>query len=128
MRRFAMRLTLPTLAMAFVLIGCSAPLTRQGRIKQVLVLSEPVGARIEVNGDYVGDAPLTVTIPCSLNGRFTETTKIRALPIKSGQYTQSKLFFGGFLTLRNDLVPSRLFFDMRLAPVPSNDVNVNINQ
>jgi hypothetical protein len=98
----------------------------QHSTKQVQILSEPSGARIEINGDYVGDAPLMVTIPCSPDGRFMETTRIRALPILDGQYTQAKIFSGGHRILKNDTVPSRIFFDMRLGPVsPAIDVNVN---
>jgi hypothetical protein len=33
------------------------------RTKKVEILSDPAGARIEVNDNYVGDAPITVEIP-----------------------------------------------------------------
>jgi hypothetical protein len=48
--------------------------------RQVEVLSEPPGARIEVNGNYIGDTPITTTLQCSPDGRFLEHTTIRALP------------------------------------------------
>jgi hypothetical protein len=85
--------------------------------RQVQILSEPAGARIEVNGDYIGDAPMTATIPCSRDGRFMETTTVRALPTEPGNYVQRKFFSGGYSSSNlNNLVPSRIFFDMRLGP------------
>jgi PEGA domain len=96
----------------FILVACS---TRSGRLthravaqhaaptvaapvalattRQVEILSEPPGARIEVNHNYIGEAPITTTFQCSLDGRFLETTIIRALPTRPGGYVQSKLFF-----------------------------------
>ena len=52
---------------------------------KVEVVSEPAGARIEVNNDYVGDAPITVEIPQN-SGYFTQETVIRALPTEAGDY------------------------------------------
>ncbi len=118
--------TLLVLAIALAWTSCSSPGITGRSTKQVQILSEPPGARIEINGDYVGDAPLTVTIP-TFRGRFTETTKIRALPTKPGQYTQLKFFNGGYTMIPNDAVPSRIFFDMRLGPA-SPEINVNVNQ
>ena len=103
--------------------------------RQVEILSEPPGARIEVNDNYIGDAPITTTFHCSSDGRFLETTRIRALPTQPGDYVQSKFFSGGYPTdsaLRgystsnlNDTIPARIFFDMRLGPV-NRDINVNV--
>jgi PEGA domain-containing protein len=112
-------------AVAFAGASCSS-LGLSGRsTKQVQILSEPPGARIEINGGYVGDAPVTVTIP-TLRGWFTQITTIRALPTRPGQYVQSKVFQGGFTTIPNDAVPSRVFFEMRLGPA-SPEINVNVN-
>jgi PEGA domain. len=104
--------------------------------RQVEILSEPPGARIEVNDDYIGDTPITTTFECDIDGRFMEITSIRALPTQPGDYVQSKLFFGGYLnharfaanyspSTLNNKIPARIFFDMRLGPV-SSDINVNV--
>ena len=104
--------------------------------RQVEILSEPPGARIEVNDNYIGDTPITTTLQCSPDGRFLETTSIRALPTQPGDYVQSKLFFGGFPQYSafggyaannnlNNAIPARIFFDMRLGPV-NRDINVNV--
>jgi hypothetical protein len=88
--------------------------------KKLEIISEPAGARIEVNDDYVGDAPITLQIPQDAQdpGYFTKNTVIRALPTEGGDYVQTKVFTG-------DRIPSRIFFDMHLGPArPSVDVNV----
>jgi hypothetical protein len=101
---------------------------------KVEILSEPAGARIEVNDDYVGDAPITVEIPQN-SGYFTQETVIRALPTEAGDYVQSKHFhftlavsygYGYGTEAKVDKIPSRIFFNMHLGPAtPAVDVNVN---
>ena len=56
---------------------------------KVQIVSQPTGAKIEVNGQYVGDAPLTVDIEASNDGRFWRDTIIKAYPKDTG-YTQIK--------------------------------------
>lgn len=65
----------------------------------------------------MGDAPLSVEIPCWQGGQFSRRTTIRALPTVPGNFVQSKFFTDGYTLLRNDQVPSRIFFDMRLGPL-----------
>lgn len=121
-----MRLALLILSLCLASMSCSSPGLTGRSIQRVQILSDPPGARIEINGDYIGDAPLTVNIP-TYRGRFREITKIRALPRRPGQYTQSKVFSGGFTMIPNDAVPSRIFFDMSLGPA-SPEINVNVHQ
>ncbi len=96
----------------------------------IQIISEPPGARIEVNDDYIGNAPCSAQVRCDAEGRFWDSTHIRAIPREDG-YTQMK-FFSGYQSprgqiLRSDAVPSRIFFDMRLQPVPQ-DININVNE
>jgi hypothetical protein len=99
-------------------------------MRTIHIDSEPAGARIEVNEDYVCDAPCDVQVRADSEGRFWEKTKIRGLP-KGYGYTQSKLFFGYGQSdnpyLHSDHVPQKIFFDMNLAPVPR-PIDVNVNQ
>jgi hypothetical protein len=81
----------------------------QPATKTIQVISDPSGARIEVNNDYVGDAPLSIRVP-ELDGNFTIDTAIRATPTQEGQYVQSKWFSYG------SAVPSRILFTMGLGP------------
>ncbi len=65
--------------------------------RKIEILSEPPGARIEVNDDYVGDTPATISVPCTPDGRFTEATVICAMPTRPGDYMQTKVFSGGYV-------------------------------
>jgi hypothetical protein len=84
------------------------------RVK-VQIVSQPAGAKIEVNGRYVGDAPLTVDIETSNDGRFWRDTVIKANPADTG-YTQIKAFNGKSRWAISDMVPPRIFFDTRTEP------------
>jgi len=80
------------------------------------VISDPSGARIEVNGDYIGDAPLFVKLPRpSALKRHRDTSEgtvtVIAYPVGERQYRQVK-----YLDVRRR-VPSRIFFDMNLEPM-----------
>lgn len=85
------------------------------------VISDPPGARIELDGDYIGDAPLEIQWEgWSSNGLFHSSHTVTALPIYEGQYVQSKYFRGGLMF--NDPrhpVPKTILFVMTLAPVPT---------
>lgn len=84
------------------------------------MISEPPGARIEIDGDYVGDAPLEIQWDgWSINGLFTTDHEVKALPIYEGQYVQRKFFRGGLVFRGSrDPVPKTILFDMNLVPVP----------
>jgi len=102
-----------------------APPPPQFRYKDMRVISQPPGARIELNGGFMGETPLSIKVPCTNDERFLELVTIRALPTVEGHYSQTKIFLGGNTVLRNDHVPATIFFDMRLGPSnPSIDVNV----
>ena len=103
----------------------STPPPPQFRYQDMRVISQPPGARIELNNGYMGETPLSIKVPCSPDGRFLDTVIVRALPTMEGHYSQTKVFSGGYTMIRNDQVPATIFFDMRLVPSnPSIDVNV----
>lgn len=98
------------------------------------IRSEPPGARIEVDDEYVGDAPLTYDVLTHMNHQGClslygyptgvqeiPTVHIRAIPTYPGLYTQIKDIS------RDDLIQkldqgkkvTRLLFDTRLEPAPS---------
>jgi hypothetical protein len=108
---------------AFSLIGSGCVShTPPARPRQnVLILSEPAGAKIEVNGLYVGDAPTTIQIESSNDGRFWRDTIIKAYPKDTG-YTQVMAFNGKSRWAISDMIPPRIFFNTRSDPgagVPS---------
>ncbi|HXM27981.1 MAG TPA: PEGA domain-containing protein [Chthoniobacterales bacterium] len=107
----------------------SVPSVPEYANKKVQIISDPPGARIEVNNDYVGDAPITLDI-LNLYGseQFSADTVIRAIPNEAGDFVQVKHFAGHldkYGTEKSDQIPSRIFFNMHLGPVtPAVDVNV----
>ncbi|MBE7502227.1 MAG: hypothetical protein HS113_18390 [Verrucomicrobiales bacterium] len=83
--------------------GCATDTQRDPRVPKGTVpfqvkieTSEPL-SKIEVNGEYVGDSPLTITIWGNKDGTFFGDgyTEIRANPIRPGQYVQTKRFANG---------------------------------
>jgi hypothetical protein len=109
--------------LSFFLSGCASPYTTSSASpsptpalkKKVEILSEPVGARVQVNQDYIGDAPIAVEVETDHSGKFVHPTSFIALPANPSPgktlYVQSDLF------LPDDPIPKRLFFDNRLRPV-----------
>ncbi len=86
---------------------------------KVQIISEPPGAKIEIDNDYVGTTPLTQVLDGHV-GMFT-TSVIKAYPIEQGQYVQTKIIYG------NQHMPRKIYFNMNLKPV-GNEINVNVNQ
>jgi hypothetical protein len=98
-----------------VFSGCASHTPPVRPRLKVQILSQPTGARIEVNGQYVGDAPLSIDIEASNDGRFWRDTIIKAYPKDTG-YTQIKAFNGKSRWPISDMVPPKLFFDTRTEP------------
>ena len=106
---------IPILLLA--LSGCAASRSRVIPVStksSTEIISEPPGARIEINNDYVGDAPLHVEIAASKNiyGVVIDDVVVVANPVVSGQYRQVKHLLG-------QQVPKRMYFDMNMAPAPN---------
>ncbi|MHC4458064.1 MAG: hypothetical protein ACYS0I_13455 [Planctomycetota bacterium] len=78
------------------------------------VISDPPGARIELDDDYIGDAPLEIIWDerLMMERTFERKHTITALPIYGGQQVQLKFFWPG------DSIPKTILFDMSLVPVP----------
>ncbi len=82
-------------------------------------VSNPPGARIEIDGSYIGNAPKAYTWPRTYQTRerFSKEVRITAFPSGPKQYPQSK-FYGSH---HNQLpvIPERIYFDMTLLPTTS---------
>ena len=81
------------------------------------VTSNSPGVRIEVNNDYLGTTPTTITWSgFSENGRFVDQWDVKAIPVTVGQFVQEKHFRG---TLPGhswgDPIPKHIFFDMSIS-------------
>ena len=82
---------------------------------QVEITSIPPGAKIEINGRYVGDAPVRVDIDTTPTGRFWRDTIVKAYPADKG-YTQIRAYNGAARWNISDSVPSEIGFDTRVDP------------
>ena len=115
--------TFTALAVGLGLCGCATgPSAKSERgpggtiAYRVQVESSTPGARIEVNEDYVGKTPLTITIFADKDGTFhnfgSKDFIVRAIPASTNQFPQMKVFRTGGWFSEEDRVPSRIFFDM----------------
>ena len=109
--------------------GCTEQPSRQhssyqlpeNKFYKVEVISDPPGARVEVNNDFVCDAPCTISLE-GWQGRreSAKRLEIRAIPNAAGEYQQVKFIQPG------EPIPHKMLFAMNLGPaVP--EVNVNVN-
>lgn len=96
------------LGACMALLGCST-LPKASPSGKTLIESDPPGARIEINNQYVGTTPLRVNIP-RLNADLSGiSVSIIAYPTKHGQQVQSK-YIGS-----DESTPTHVFFDMSLV-------------
>lgn len=107
------------IVVAALFASCAAqPVAQTPKTKSIVILSDPSGARIEVNNEYVGDTPVTVTAYLDDEGEGDSDILIRAIPNQAGEYLQTKLIPGKFAWLTGSGVyagtPSRIFFNMYL--------------
>jgi PEGA domain len=82
----------------------------------VPIEATPPGAKIEVNGEIVGQTPLNLKIFGDPDGTFHDFGSyyyvIRALPVTTNQFVQTRVFRTGHLLTPEDRIPSRVYFDM----------------
>ncbi len=87
------------------------------------VTSEPPGARIELNHDYLGVTPIDINWPgYTENDRFVADWAVQAIPAEPGQYVQEKRFKGtspGYCW--GDPIPKHIFFDMSISSTNKKD-------
>lgn len=112
-----------TLAAAVALSGCAAPRklylddsaarAREVHTRQVMVQTIPRGAYVTRNAEYVGVAPIAVTVRTSEYGVPLHSNTIRATDTPTGAWTETTLS-----TLEE--VPERILADIRpyMAPAP----------
>lgn len=118
------------LLVPFLICGCGSTKQEKAKIERgpdgtvaylVQVEASEPGVKIEANGEYVGTAPTTIKIFGDKDGTFHHFGNfsyiIRALPTKPGQLVQEKTYGTGGWFTREDRIPSRIHFEMNLAPV-----------
>lgn len=112
---------LALLGLAGLVSGCqsSAPESERGPDKTVAqyvqVESSIPGVRIETNGVYAGNTPLTLRIFGDPLGTFHDFGSpqfiVRAIPRGTNQFPQAKVFRTG-KRANGDPIPGLVFFDM----------------
>lgn len=77
---------------------------------RILIHSEPPGAKIEWDKEYIGETPKEITY----HGHFDLSAKliVRAYPSVAGQFIQTKVISG------HNIIPRTIFFDMYSNPSP----------
>lgn len=88
----------------------------------ILIEATEPGARIEANGEYMGETPLKLKVFGDPDGTFHDFGSpyfvLRALPKTTNQYAQTRYFRTGQLFMGEDRIPERVYFDMN-DPVSS---------
>jgi hypothetical protein len=111
-----------------LLMGCGG-LTKF----QVAIDSDPQGARIEVNNDYVGKTPTTYSIAGnsdrSFNGNWVQGSMIEFVATPPADQTnlfiQKKVFRPSAFFQQGDHIPEKMLFDMH---VKSEQFNINVGE
>jgi hypothetical protein len=77
--------------------------------------SDP-GAKVEVNGEYIGDTPVRLKMFGDSDATFHDFGSpyyvVRALPKTTNQFVQTRVFHTGHMFGPEDRIPERLYFDM----------------
>lgn len=126
------------LGIALLLGGCATPLPPGAEpgpdgtmAYDVLVEASAPGARIEANGEDIGNTPVHLKIYGDPDGTFhdfgSEYYVVRALPVSTNQYAQVRVFGTGHFFGPEDRIPSRIYFDMNQPPAPASPVYVYPN-
>lgn len=107
------------LILAVLLSACASVPTEDRNYKVVKIISEPSGAKIEVNGSYIGQAPTAAKVRCWPDDQVVkDKLTVTALPFAEGQYIQKKEFMGPTHPFdeHHDVVPDTILFQMNLKP------------
>jgi hypothetical protein len=113
-------------AAALVMVGCQSlpPGAEPGphhTMAYDVAVESSSPARIEVNGQDMGQAPLHIKIFGDPDGTFHDFGSyyyvVRALPAATNEFVQTKVYRTGHLMTPEDHIPSKIYFDMsRPAP------------
>jgi hypothetical protein len=82
----------------------------------VLVDASPPGARIEANGQDIGNTPVHLKIFGDPDGTFHDFGSpfyvVKALPLTTNQFPQTRYFGTGHYFGPEDHIPKQIYFDM----------------
>ena len=84
----------------------------------VKIISEPLGAKIEINNNYVGETPITVKVEGWQDTQtFIRGHTIVAHPVEAEREVQIKSFMGWHKPDKTygDKIPNTIYFNMNLV-------------
>ena len=89
----------------------------------VLIEASEPGARIEANGEYIGNTPAHLKVFGDRDGTFHDfgayQYAIQAFPLTTNQFAQVRAYSTGRGWTQADRIPQRIYFDMnQKAPPP----------
>lgn len=130
--KFTLKYNFAALALIVMLSGCTSMGPKGPKVEYfpVDIISEPLGAKVEVNDNYVGVTPLTINIEGWASTRtFIRSHIIVAHPVRAGGQTQIKSFIGWYEPDRSygDKIPDLIYFNMSLIRIPK-EYDLNIKQ
>jgi hypothetical protein len=110
------------MSLTLILAGCqtSPPDSETGPDKTVAhymkVESSEPGVTIETNKIFAGVTPVTLKVNGDVTGTFhnfgSSEYVLRAFPLSSNQFPQTKVFKTGTSSIPGDHIPGLIFFDM----------------
>jgi hypothetical protein len=80
-----------------------------------MIVSRPIGAKVQINGRYVGNTPLLVDFAVDKFGRAINDIEIRAIARAPGTADDVRWFPGSDGSA--SFIPSLLDFDLNILPV-----------
>ncbi len=109
-----MKKILAALLTGVVLCGCAIFGRNHPRLYVSEVVSVPPGAEIEVDGTYLGRTPAIIEWQGNPGRYFTDGYHVvKAYLECAGCCPQVKMYTGGAVYSSNDIIPRRIFFNMR---------------
>ena len=82
----------------------------------VLIEASDPGARIEANGQFIGNSPVHLKIFGDPDGTFHDFGSyyyaVRAFPLNTNQFPQERYFMTGHMMTHEDRIPQKIYFDM----------------
>ncbi len=99
--------------------GPTVPSHQAGNIipKSVLIVSEPTGASVSINGQRVGTTPCVVDLAVKPDGQCVRPLLIRAEKLPAFAYEGERFFPGKEKDGTSNFVPSVLRFDLNVQRV-----------
>jgi hypothetical protein len=120
LKGFGAILLLGAVTAIFGFTGCASPKVAN---KTIRIDSDPVGMRVEVNGEDLGVTPTSYSVRANSKGDFAGAWGESPLIVFTvfpptgvdGLYKQTKAFTPTTLTENGDRIPEKIFFDLHLA-------------